>query len=123
MLNFQCNFLFQNTSENNMTNTTEDNTIEEISSQIKMEQDNQHHQIVQLQLPVVTSSDLGNNTITISQADGTTTTHSVLKTIGGTHDATVLNLPSGLANYVQINSDQFINTSTGEIMGHIKLEK
>lgn len=82
----------------------------------------QQQQIMQLQIssPMVTAADL-QNSVTISQSgDQQTATTTVLKTLG-THDATVLNLPSNLANLVSINPQQFM--TTGEIMGQLKMEK
>ncbi|XP_055375060.1 putative uncharacterized protein DDB_G0271606 isoform X2 [Condylostylus longicornis] len=114
-----------NSDKFNVNTTTQiNNNTGELNSQIKLEtrqelQQKNQPQLVQLQLPVATSNDFNGGTITISQADGTTTT--VLKTLAN-HDATVLNLPTSLANYMQLNSAQFITTS-GEIVGHIKIEK
>ncbi|XP_037924538.1 transcription factor Sp4 isoform X2 [Hermetia illucens] len=82
----------------------------------------QQQQIMQLQIssPMITAADL-QNSVTISQSgDQQTATTTVLKTLG-THDATVLNLPSNLANLVSINPQQFM--TTGEIMGQLKMEK
>ncbi|GBP16889.1 hypothetical protein EVAR_73249_1 [Eumeta japonica] len=41
---------------------------------------------------------------------------------GNHHDATVLNLPTSLANFVQLSQAQFVNATTGQIMG-LKIEK
>lgn len=81
-------------------------------------QQHQHH-IMQLQLPtVVSTQDMSGNTITITQSHDPT-----LKTTIGSHDTAVLNLPSSLANLMQLSHAQFVNPTTGQIMGHIKIEK
>ncbi|XP_054747299.1 transcription factor SPT20 homolog isoform X1 [Anastrepha obliqua] len=86
--------------------------------QFQQSQPQQQH-IMQLQLPtVVSTQDLAGNTITITQSHDPT----LKATIGG-HDATVLNLPSTLANLMQLSHAQFVNPATGQIMGHIKIEK
>lgn len=89
-----------------------------------------------LQLPtsIVTTQDMAGNTITITQANDPQA--NALKTLtlsgntgitqssnGNHHDTTVLNLPTSLANFVQLSQAQFVNATTGQIMGHLKLEK
>lgn len=100
--------------------------------QQQLQQQNQT-QIMHLQLPtsLVTSQHLANNTITITQGGSGggvgCNTNNALKTLNVTtggnshHDATVLNLPT---NFVRLTTQgQFVNTSTGQVLGHVKLEK
>lgn len=88
-----------------------------------------------LQLPtsIVTTQDMAGNTITITQANDpqanalktlTLSGNTAISNAGGGnhHDATVLNLPTSLANFVQLSQAQFVNATTGQIMG-LKIEK
>lgn len=101
----------------NQPQTQQIQIVQHQAGNTQFQQQQQH--IMQLQLPaVVGAQDLAGNTITITQSHDPT-----LKATIGSHDATVLNLPSSLANLMQLSHAQFVNTTTGQIMGHIKIEK
>ncbi|XP_067614158.1 putative uncharacterized protein DDB_G0271606 [Eurosta solidaginis] len=90
----------------------------------QQQQQPQHQHIMQLQMPtVVSTQDLTGNTFTLTQSTNDPTSLKATIAGGGTHDATVLNLPSTLANLMQLSHAQFVNTATGQIMGHIKIDK
>ncbi|XP_075145323.1 poils au dos [Haematobia irritans] len=75
-------------------------------------------QIMQLQLPTSMVTTQNGNTITI-QASNDPNANSFKS-----HETTVLNLPAtSLANFVQLSQAQFVNPATGQIMGHLKMEK
>ncbi|XP_049306552.1 uncharacterized protein LOC105231629 [Bactrocera dorsalis] len=102
----------------NQPQTQQIQIVQHQAGNTQFQQQQQQH-IMQLQLPtVVGAQDLAGNTITITQSHDPT-----LKATIGSHDATVLNLPSSLANLMQLSHAQFVNTATGQIMGHIKIEK
>ncbi|XP_011196862.2 uncharacterized protein LOC105221518 [Zeugodacus cucurbitae] len=104
-------------STNQPTQTQQIQIVQHQAGNTQFQQQQQH--IMQLQLPaVVGTQDLAGNTITITQSHDPT-----LKATIGSHDATVLNLPSSLANLMHLSHAQFVNPATGQIMGHIKIEK
>lgn len=109
--------------------------VQQQIQQMQQQNQTQPQQIMHLQLPtsIVTTQDMAGNTITITQANHPQTNSLKTITLSGTagmnasgvgnhHDATVLNLPTSLANFVQLSQAQFVNAATGQIMG-LKIEK
>lgn len=101
-------------------------------SQIIIQQPQQSsHQIMHLQLPSsivsTATNNLVGNTITITEAYSGSNNQVNYKNLQGNnnnnsiHDATVLNLPSSLASFVQ--QAQIVDSATGQIMGHVKIQK
>ncbi|XP_011293123.2 putative mediator of RNA polymerase II transcription subunit 26 [Musca domestica] len=76
------------------------------------------HLVPQIMHMVTTQDMSGGSTITIQAANDPNSSATLKE-----HDATVLNLPTSLANFVQLSQAQFVNASTGQIMGHLKIEK
>lgn len=101
-------------------------------SRVRIVQQQEQPQIMHLQLPSsivsTTANNLVGNTITITESAYPTNTnnHVSFKSLQQTtnnniHDATVLNLPTSMANFVQ--QAQIVNSTTGQIMGHVKIQK
>lgn len=106
-------------------------SVQQQLNQLQQQNQTQIQQIMHLQLPTsIVTQDIAGNTITITQSNDPQVNG--LKTLtlsanpgngGNHHDATVLNLPTSLANFVQLSQGQFVNATTGQIMSHLKIDK
>lgn len=122
-----------NNTNNAITATMSQMVSHHDESQIRVVQQTQpSHQIMHLQLPSsivsTAANNLVGNTITITEAYPGSNTDVSFKSLqannssnNSIHDAAVLNLPTSLANFVQ--QAQIVDTTTGQIMGHVKIQK
>ncbi|XP_061400400.1 myb-like protein P [Musca vetustissima] len=113
----------QNQNEQQNQQQQQSSTATQLATATISQQPQQTLHYVPQIMHMVTTQDMSGSTITIQATPSSSSSNNPNSTTLKGHDATVLNLPTSLANFVQLSQAQFVNASTGQIMGHLKIEK